>query len=58
MGASDLKDFAKTEPSWNVIEDQAQQILNDHFAGPNFEELQDGCDSGCDRKWENQMLFN
>src|SRR5258708_13035928 len=58
MGTSDLQDFTETKPSWDTIDDLAQQILNKNFAEPNFEDLQDGHDSVCDRKWENQMLFN
>ena len=58
MGTSDLKDFAETKPSWDAIKDQALQILNDNFAGPNFERIRDRRDSECDKKLENQMLFN
>ena len=58
MGTSDLQDFAETELSWDTIDDLAQQILNKNFAGPDFEDLRDGHDSACDRKQENQMLFN
>ena len=58
VGTSNLPDFAETKPSWDAIDDLAQRILDEDFAGPSFQDLQDRCDYKHDRKQENQMLFN
>ena len=53
-----LDEFAKTEPTWDTIDDLGHQIFNEHFAGKDFNDLRDLPDSDRDRKRENQMLFN
>ena len=53
-----LDEFAKTESTWDIIDDLAHQIYNEHFARKNFNDLRDLPDSNRDRKQENQMLFN
>jgi hypothetical protein len=57
-GLSDLTAFAKTKPKWDDIEGKAREILHKYVAGQNFQALRDQPDSNCDRKRENQLLFN
>ncbi|KAF8317294.1 uncharacterized protein EI90DRAFT_2943471, partial [Cantharellus anzutake] len=58
LGNSDLQGFSETEPAWDTIDDLAHQIFIKHFAGNNFNDLQDLPNSKCDRRLENQLLFN
>ena len=53
-----LDEFAETKPTWDIIDNLVHQIYNEHFARKNFNNLRDLPDSDCDRKQENQMLFN
>ena len=41
LGYLNLQDFARTESTWDVIDNVAHQILTEHFAGNSFEDLQD-----------------
>ncbi len=55
---SDLSDFAKTKPEWVEIEAKAREILEKYVAGTDFQKLQHQLNSKCDKKRENQLLFN
>ena len=57
-GIPDLQDFVSTEPTMDVINKMAHQIFIEHFPGTKFNDLQDQPDAECDKKGENQLLFN
>ncbi len=58
IGDPDLQEFVSTKPTWEVIDNMAHQIFIESFAGNNFNDLQDQPDSKCDKRQENQLLFN
>ncbi len=58
IGEPDLQEFVSTKLTWEVIDNMVHQIFIESFAGNNFNDLQDQPDSECDKRQENQLLFN
>src|SRR5258708_39660233 len=58
IGDHDLQEFVSTKLTWEVIDNMAHQIFIESFAGNNFNDLRDQPDSECDKRRENQLLFN